>query len=307
MRGAPEFLPKENVDVVIYHSPCNDGHACAALFYHYNPKIMLVGLHPKDIFFSSSDREDLIKDKNVVFTDIAFDKETMTRAASLAKKILILDHHITNKTTLGSIDLENVLPVFVMDLAGVCITWDYLYPTSRIPAPLYYIGLKDVWKHENDEDALYFTTAFDRPDTLEDWAPYISTTHENHYNFTASTIQTGKIIYDYNQSVLKTLMQKVQCTTWRGYQIAMVNVPYPFISDIGAQMCENDPKNTIAVVWNKPPTGPYSVSLRSNNPDGPDIEAIALEFKGGGHKHGAGLKLDKPPFEVFIDDGHVFE
>lgn len=121
-----------------------------------------------------------------------------------------------------------------------------------------------------------------------------------------STIQEGKTIFKYNQSILKTLMEKVQYTKWRVYTIAMINVPFPFISDIGALMCEKDTKNTIAVVWNKQSTGPYSVSLRSHNPDGPNIEQIALEFKGGGHKHGAGLRLDRPPFDVFVDDNGTF-
>jgi oligoribonuclease NrnB/cAMP/cGMP phosphodiesterase (DHH superfamily) len=95
------------------------------------------------------------------------------------------------------------------------------------------------------------------------------------------------------------MMEKVQYTTWRGYRMAIVNVPFPWISDIGAMMCESEPERTIAVIWNKQVTGPYSVSLRTHNPLGPNVEKIALEFKGGGHVHGAGLRLELPPFEVF--------
>lgn len=177
MRVAREFLPKENVDLVIYHSPCNDGHACAALFYYYNRKITLLGLHPQDSLFKPDgkdvDRETLFRNKNVVFTDIAFDIATMTKVSGLANKVIVLDHHITNKNTLESIDLVNVKPVFVMDMAGVCLTWEYLYPMRPIPKTLEYIGLKDVWKHEDNENALYFTTAFVRPDTFDLWIPYI--------------------------------------------------------------------------------------------------------------------------------------
>lgn len=34
MEEAREFIGKDRVDVVIHHSPCDDGHAAAALFYH---------------------------------------------------------------------------------------------------------------------------------------------------------------------------------------------------------------------------------------------------------------------------------
>jgi oligoribonuclease NrnB/cAMP/cGMP phosphodiesterase (DHH superfamily) len=98
------------------------------------------------------------------------------------------------------------------------------------------------------------------------------------------------------------MMEKVEVLSWRGYRIVIVNVPFPWISDIGAMMCQTDPERTIAVVWNKPATGPYSVSLRSHNPLGPNIEQIALEFKGGGHVHGAGLRTEIPPYELFNDN-----
>jgi len=42
-----------------------------------------------------------------------------------------------------------------------------------------------------------------------------------------------------------------------------------------------------------------TVSLRTHNPRGPNVEAIALEFKGSGHVHGAGLRLENPPYEIF--------
>lgn len=299
MKIARDFMPI--VDVLIHHSPCNDGHASAALFYDQNPNIVMIGLHPKDTLLT---RETCIimQGKNVAFVDIAFTAEVMTEAAQFAKNILVLDHHVTNQTALQSLSLPNVHVVFVMGRAGVHLTWEFLHPDQDIPPALDYIGLKDVWKHENNRKALYFTTAFDTPQSWIGWKPFI----DNYEDHVDAIIEKGRIVYDYQQSVLRTMMEKVQYTTWRGFRIAMVNVPFPWINDIGALMCEDDPINTIAVVWNKPASGPFSVSLRSHNPSGPNIETIAHEFKGGGHVHAAGLRLDVPPYTIFSDDG-VYE
>lgn len=295
MKAARNFLSGEHVDVVIHHSPCDDGHAAAALFYHRDPTVTLYGLHPKDEFLTPETR-DIICGKVVIFVDIAFTPEVMLEVAAMARKVVVLDHHVTNQTSLSDVKHPNLCQVIEMDRPGVFLAWDFLHGEGTVmPKALHYIGLKDVWKHESVPEALWFTTAFDRPKTWSEWIPYIND------GPTSSICEKGRIIYDYQRSVLSTMMEKMEYTNWRGYRMAIVNVPFPWISDIGAMMCENDPEHTIAVVWNKPVTGPYSVSLRTHNPLGPNVEQIALEFKGGGHVHGAGLRLQQPPWEIFSD------
>jgi len=296
MDRARKFLPPKNVNVVVHHSPCNDGHASAAIVYHeISEDIIFIGIHPKDELLTDYVSQ-VITGRNVLMIDIAFSPETIEKASKLVNSLLIIDHHVTNETTLKELSIQNVHTVFVMGEAGVQLTWKYVHGDEKpIPRSLEYIGLKDVWKHEDNESALYFTTAFERPQTLSDWYPVIGDV------CTDQTIEKGRIIYDYQRSVLKTMMEKVGYTNWRGYRMAIVNVPFPWISDIGAMMCEEDPENTIAVIWNKPVYGGYSVSLRTHNPLGPNVEAIAREFKGGGHVHGAGLRLDDLPYKIFSE------
>lgn len=293
MDEARKFVQGERIDVVIHHSPCDDGHASAALFYHRDPTVILHGLHPKDELLTPETR-DMIRNKVVVLVDIAFAPNVMLEAAELARKLVVLDHHVTNQMSLTEVQHPNLRLVIEMDRPGVFLAWAFLHGQGTVmPKALYYIGLKDVWKHESVPAAVWFTTAFIRPSTWSEWIPYIEDKP------TWNICEKGRVIYEYQRSVLKTMMEKVEYTTWRGYRMAIVNVPFPWISDIGAMMCETETERTIAVVWNKPVTGPYSVSLRTHNPDGPDVALIAQEFKGGGHKHGAGLRLEQPPWEVF--------
>lgn len=297
MRAALDFIGSDRVDVVIHHSPCDDGHAAAALFFFKDNTVVLCGMHPKDDPITP-DMESMVTGKNVVLVDIAFSAEKLSQLSAWARKVVVLDHHITNKQALESISITNLRTVFTMDVAGVCLAYQFLYPASNtMPSALWYIGLKDVWKHEQNENALHFTTAFVRPTTWAGWYPFII----DNQVVVDEIIKEGRAVYKYQQFVIRTMMEKVEYTSWRGYRMAIVNVPFPFISDIGAAMCEMEPERTIAVIWNKPATGPFSVSLRSHNPLGPNIEQIALEFKGGGHVHGAGLRTERPPYEIFKD------
>lgn len=281
----------EPIDVLIYHSPCNDGHAAAALFKYVYPKdVTFIGLHPKDklsVF-------DLVN-KNVLLVDICFSAEAMTSAAIVARKILVLDHHISNKETMQHLNLPNLRCTFKMDYPGVWLMWDFLKPNEYpMPAAFRYIGLRDIWQHESDPNALYFTTAFVCPKSWPEWEPYI-----HGGAIVDDTINRGKIIYEYQQSVLQIMMQQVEYSTWRTYRIAMVNCVYPWTSDIGHLMSLNEQERTVAVIWSKRSSEPYSVSLRSHDKVGPNVAKIAQEFGGGGHVHAAAFKSEIPPYELF--------
>lgn len=297
MDEARKFVRYERIDIVVYHSPCDDGHGAASLFYGSDKTVTLHGVHPKDDLLTPTFREQIVG-KNIVFVDIAFSADVITQVAKVAKKVVVLDHHVTNQA-LQYLKLDNFRPVIIMDCPGVCLAWNFIHGGQPIPKALEYVGLKDVWKHENNMDAVYFTTAFIRPDTWDGWGAYI----RNKDDITQQTIEKGKVIYNYQRSVLKTMMEKTQYTMWRKYRIAIINISFPWISDMGAMLCETEPERTIAVLWNKQASGQFSVSLRSHSELGPNIEPIALEFKGGGHNHAAACRMDKPPYEVFTDYG----
>jgi len=77
-------------------------------------------------------------------------------------------------------------------------------------------------------------------------------------------------------------------------------VPFPWISELGALMCETEPARTVAVIWNKTAGEPCSVSLRSHNTLGPDVAALAKELgAGGGHAHAAAFRTDQWPEVLF--------
>jgi oligoribonuclease NrnB/cAMP/cGMP phosphodiesterase (DHH superfamily) len=159
-------------------------------------------MHPKDELLTAANRE-LISGRNIVLVDISFSASVMVEAATLARKIVVLDHHLTNQAELQSLDVPNMRIVFEQDVAGCRLAWRFLNGGHEIhlPRAFYYIGLKDVWQHKTNENALYFTTAFQKPATLEDWRDYRFCTPK-----TDEVIEEGRHIYRYQQSVLGKLL-----------------------------------------------------------------------------------------------------
>lgn len=300
-RGAMEFIrnwmPHALVDVIIHHSPCHDGHASAAIARRVcRPNVVLMGAHP-----SQPEKIDVeaLAGKHVLLVDIAFDLLMMRTLAQTCAQVLVLDHHVTNQKRLAGFGPLNVQCFFEMDRAATSLVWEYAHgPDIPMPRALTYIALADVWKHKDVPDALHFVTAFERPTEWSRWDAHFEDRE------TDAIIARGAAVREYQVSVMRTMMEKVRRTQWRGYTVAMVNVPFPWISEIGDMMCEQDPTNTVAIIWNRcAGDAQYSVSLRTANPNGPNCEEFAREFEGGGHKHGAGLRMEAAPWMVFSDTG----
>lgn len=296
-----EFLKKPlSIDVVVYHKPCNDGEAAAAVFYSVFRNVKMIGLHPKDNDKFTEEMYATFDNKTVVFVDISFSLNVLEEISRRAKQLHVLDHHITNKSILeeakrickpGSFDY-----VFDLDKSGVVLAWEYVQGTKPIPLAFHYIGLFDIFKHKDNEDACSFIAAFSKPTTWDGWLQYIND------SLTQQIVAEGRVVKKFNTNILNTLMEKVQTTSWRSYLVSIVNVPYPFTSELGDMMCQKYPEKTVAIIWNKQCIGDYSCSFRSHSEKGPNVALICEEFGGGGHEHAAAIRTTVPPFEIFTDN-----
>lgn len=301
MKGIQEFLPASAVEVVVYHSPCNDGHAAAAQFYYLcdSNSISFIGIHPKDDLLTPENIKQLTG-KHVVFVDVCFSPDTMTKVSGLVKKAIVLDHHITNQEATFPDDLENIKFHFEMGTPGCYMAWSYLTKslygeTCTMPKAIEYIGLYDVYQHKKNPETVYFNVAFTRPASLHDWDRFLRSDEE-----TEKVVAKGMLLYDYKQSVLDTMLEKAE---WHG-DFVIINGVYPWINELGEMLCEKNPERSVAVIWNKTASGPFSVSFRSHEELGPDVAKIAERYGGGGHPHAAAARLpeETPPWEVFCDD-----
>lgn len=273
-------------DIIIYHSPCNDGHAAAAILRLLNDKAIMVPLSPGGALPSLPDG------KRIIMVDVCVSAEQMDQLAASAAHVLVLDHHATNADAFRGKEWPNVTLHFEMDTPGCWLAWRYVMGDTSLPDAIHYIGLRDVWKHESDTDALHFTTAFVAPATFDEWGFYLEKPRNRRVD---DTIAQGAAVVEFKRTLLQTMAEKAEFVTWNNLRVAVINAPHPFTSDIGNLLCKcKEP--TVAVMWCKQIAGPFQVSLRSN---GPDVAKIAETFGGGGHAKAAGFRTETPPYEIF--------
>jgi oligoribonuclease NrnB/cAMP/cGMP phosphodiesterase (DHH superfamily) len=134
----------QTVDTCIYHKDCADGFCAAWIFNNYSIDRsvkfipMTHGMNPEDI------KEDIV-DKNVLIVDFSFKRPTLLNLKSLAKSILVVDHHKTAKDDLEGLDFV----VFDMEKCGASLLWHVLY-NSKPPFLVEYVEDRDLWKWKLD-------------------------------------------------------------------------------------------------------------------------------------------------------------
>ena len=277
------------MDIVFFHSPCNDGFGCSYIIWlyctqHDMPLPEFIGLRPND-----PAPIELCKGKNVVVTDLSWNRVDVLEMSKVSESLLILDHHKTAFDNLDGVfdDVDdNSTFIFGKDCAGINLTWDY-YFTQEIPDFLRYIALRDIWQHKNNEFALAFTTGLDLlPNFL-----YLDRFRTDPTQIEQVT-EVGRKLLLVREQQLIVIAKDVVEHEWEGYITSFINKGYPWTSDLGEYLCNQDTLK-VAFMWTIDEEGLIRVSLRSNNKEGPDVEVIAKKYGGGGHSHAAGFVIIK--------------
>lgn len=270
-------------DYVIFHKPCSDGVTgafCAWLSYKDST---FVGLEPRNPF--PNELIEKLAGKSVILIDIAFSREIILNIYNVASKLVVLDHHETNRDNLANLDFAH----FDMNKSGCMLAWEYFFPNEQMPDFIRYIGLRDIWKHKNVENALYFTCGMEYTESFDELYKYYTTP-----SLVSKTIKKGSIQYKYMQQVAQDIASKAVDIIWLGYPTKVVNCGWPFTSDVGDLLSQKNPDNVI-LLWSKQYGKPYSYSLRSNKELGPNVAEIAKLYGGGGHKAASGFSSDLDP------------
>ena len=118
-----------NIDIVFYHSPCNDGSGCAYIIWLYSkkydrPQPKFIGMRPND-----PAPIDLCKGMDVVVADISWSRKDIIEMTKVSKSLIILDHH---KTAFEELD---GLPNFIYghDVAGIDVVWNRYFGFRSTP------------------------------------------------------------------------------------------------------------------------------------------------------------------------------
>ena len=141
--------------ICIYHSADLDGWASAAIVNKYfterDEDVQLVGWN-----YGQPYPEFNYKDEDVVFVDVMFSVEEMTKIAKVAKSTLIIDHHAPKikelyhtKEGVELINNHNIKTAFGPDgnkFSACELAWMYFYGATQVPKVITAIGQYDTWR-----------------------------------------------------------------------------------------------------------------------------------------------------------------
>lgn len=295
----------DNLDVVIYHNPCQDGITSAWIIYNYyknkfqDKQLEFIGANYYNYNFTKI-LEDT-KNKNIIIVDFSFNEDETIKLKNNCKNLLILDHHKTHFETLKKYDFA----YFDMNKSGAGITWEYFYGNIEPPMFVQMIQDRDIWTKQiknsfNFCDGLfhYMSITTDKFNLLTDL--YNNPTLLDKYiEFgTSLNLKKQKEIETIVKFIKKTYKYKLDEIE---YTVILYNTTSGIVSELGNTICDHFKhfNNVVAIMWRfDHETDMYNCSGRSIGDV--DVSKLAVHFGGGGHKNAAGFTLDKHPCDIFL-------
>lgn len=289
---ARKYLPLQEVDTVVYHSPCWDGTCAAALVFRY-----FKGRRPRLIPFNYNMKtvnETDFKNKNVLVIDFCWEGELYFHVRSLVNKMLILDHHATHEAR-----FERPPHVFDSNECGSTLTWMYIHPSTKIPRTLELIRDRDNWKNEFKEESelLYIGLGVVYPD----YNPRVVADLVQDDDVLELVMEEGKTKKAERDRRVKEITSRYMKSRVKimgvVYQIVHIHLDdFSLLSDV-ADSVNLQTKVDFVVGWKQLKDGRCQLSLRTQRDD-IHVGNIAKEWdaNGGGHEKAAGCIVTVLPF-----------
>lgn len=291
--------------ICIHHSKDMDGYTSGAVVKHRYPEAKLIGWDYKD---DIPDFEQF-RDEEVIMIDISFPIKKIVELAGIAKKLTIIDHHISfakdfYKEILGMEYIDTLKGVdhtvlggklhyvYELGVAACEIGWKHLFSGHKIPHTVTLIGRYDTWR-QNEGDWENETLPFkyhmygkcNSPETFPNEYFYLQEDDEGMYY----AVDTGLEIMAYQRRMDESIAKQSAFTaTFHNLRALCLNY-YPFSSETLRSIWNPD-THDIMVGFSYAGNGRWSVSLRSVG-DKVDCSIIAKSRGGGGHKNAAGFEV----------------
>jgi uncharacterized protein len=271
----------------IYHSLCADGFTAAWVVWKFYGEGN-VDFHAA----SHGDPSPEVEGRDVYIVDFSYPRPVIEEMARHARKLTVIDHHITAAQDLeGFIRNDGVVDgVFDMERAGCLLTWEWFFKDRPPPQALLAVNDRDLWKFERPGTREIFLALTSYP---YDFAIWDTLMEADRFE---SLRQDGVALSRKQQKdIAEIIAAGSHLIIIAGHTVPACNVPPMWASDAGHIMAQGHP--FAACFWID--GDKIAFSLRST-PDGIDVSEIAKQFGGGGHRHAAGFKLPWTAYRSII-------
>ncbi len=277
------LLPQD-VNCVLYHSPCSDGFTSALTAYLYFKN---KDKHVEYIGVSHGSSPPDVVGKNVLICDFSYKKDILDQMIKDANNLLVIDHHITAKNDLS--ELDDVYKIFDMDHSGAVLTWNYFYPDKDAPLLYKYVEDRDLWKKLMPNTDAFVAWFYNLDFEFDIYEKYLDD------ELLLKCIETKGLAYleltEINiKKIAEHCVPKFSKIKDKYYFISYIN-SNQLKSDVGSEIFNVYPNCSFSAVYSIQKYDRTSFSLRSTQQH-EDVSAIAKCFGGGGHRNASGVSLN---------------
>ena len=279
------MLKPKDIDVVIYHDPCPDGSGAAMVakyYYQQYPSNKIIEYYPMKVGTNLTKE---FKNKNILLADLPLSLQD-TNSLRENNKILIIDHHKTNKDNVTH--LSETEFIFDMNMSGAMLVWEWYFPHQEAPTFIKYIQDRDLWRNSLENIELFGAWIRSLQPNPETYLKFL-----DNDLFIRTVTTTGSCLLEYNQYLIETALRQSKSEIIKingiDYSVAHVNSTV-LQSEIGCALLSHYPTIDFAYVYyHDDSDDTFNYSLRSENIR-QDVSEIAKFYGGGGHRNAAGIK-----------------
>lgn len=293
IRAAHAYLDPLHVDCVVYHSPCIDGSSAAmSAWVARGDEITYI---PRD-YTKQFDFEQ-VRNKNIILIDCSFKPDELHLAHSIAKKVVILDHHYTAYENLKS----EPGCFFSMDHSGAMLGWRYFHGfATEVPRFIRLVEDRDLWRWSEREASEPLAAALIEAHPKSEFKEYLKYLDVNELD---KAITHGKAILLRVQDWCAEKAQQARLCTFKvpgtdtNYVALCVELDgRALFSELGEYLYTRHEVDLV-MLWCPIVTGGYKISFRNNNLN-VNVADIAALMGGGGHARAAGASWEHSPWSL---------
>lgn len=262
--------------VVLYHGKCPDGFAAAyAAWKKFGDTAEYIA-----VSYGESAPEGL-ENREVYIVDFCYESaEIMSTLAKITKRLVVLDHHESNKTMVESVSEH----VYDAGRTGATIAWSYFHPDTPIPSLMTYIEDGDLYRYAMPETRNIFSYLMVLPFNFLKWDDFMRGLEDDAQR--TQLLAKATAYTEFFEALAQMSAERAKKVRFEGYEIYFV-ATHPNItmkSYVANLLYTQMPP--FAIIATAHPNG-FGVSLRGN--ESVDVSKIAEKYGGGGHPGSAGF------------------
>ncbi|BBC99128.1 phosphohydrolase [Sphingobium sp. YG1] len=292
-------------DIVIYHSPCDDGFGAAwAAHQRWGDD---VEYYPATYGKPAPD----VTGKNVLMADFSYKRAALDQMTFAAKSIVILDHHKTAQEDLapfqfhecepGAIspseipgilrDMDElgrpaVIAIFDMARSGARMTWDFCNGGIMPPLLIRYVEDRDLWRNSMTHGRAISLWLRSHRYDFDEWTRLSKMLDVD----CGTVIASACAIETFYDQKVSEIVRTASPRLINNVQVPVANCTWAFASDVAHALLIAHPDAPFAATYYDRGDGSRTYSLRSDD-DRDDVSVHAKRYGGGGHRNAAGFEV----------------